>query len=265
MEAIHEITSSASTMELQAEQPPIGERIGMLADYTRRKKMTELTGIALLRQVIPDEFANQLALISLNWRRDKFAIGDIRNSLKAMVEEKLLPISAPDIDDFLADCINHEVEPRTVRYYAMIAYSFPEPIREQYDTLSHAHFAFAHSLGDDKALEALQMAKDRELTSGRVPSIAWLRSALNGYIYEQNSRMFSDNSEDIEPIYNDPSTSRCNCNLEPATDGWLIRLQKVVKFGIDHIDAVPIPSEARLKLSDLLSQVDSLLCQYIMV
>jgi hypothetical protein len=237
--------------------------------------MTELTGIALLRQVIPDEFANRLALISLNWRRDKFAIGDIRNSLKAMVEERLLPISAPDIDDFLADCINHEVEPRTVRYYSMIAYAFPESIREQYSTLSYAHFAFAHTLGADKALEALQMAKDRELTSGRVPSIAWLRSALNGYIYEQNSRMYNEDDlgglggmmlvqdDDLGGI-DDPGTSRCNCNLEPATPGWLIGLQRVIKFSINHIDNVPLNTDQRGELFNKLCEID-LLLQVIMV
>jgi hypothetical protein len=230
--------------------------------------MTELTGIALLRTVIPDEFANQLVLISINWRKDKFAIGDIRNSLKAMVEERLLPIAAPDIDDFLAETLSHEVEPRTIRYYAMIAYAFPDPVREKYSTLPHSHFAFAHTLGD-KALEALQMAKDKEDTNGKVPSVAWLRSALSGYLYEQNSRMFNDDLGGYgDKIVNDDDLGGAEPpqeESEPSTPGWLIGLQRAVEFGMRHIDAVPIPSEARLKLSDLLVQVDSLLGQYIMV
>jgi hypothetical protein len=230
--------------------------------------MTELTGIALLRTVIPDEFANQLVLISINWRKDKFAIGDIRNSLKAMVEERLLPIAAPDIDDFLAETLSHEVEPRTIRYYAMIAYAFPDPVREKYSTLPHSHFAFAHTLGD-KALEALQMSKDKEDTLGKVPSVAWLRSALSGYIYEQNSRTFDDLGENGFRIINDDDLGGAEPpiqdNREPVTPGWLIGLQRAVEFGMKHIDAVPIPSEARLKLNDLLVQVDSLLGQYIMV
>jgi hypothetical protein len=38
MVVIQEIILSASTMVLQMGQPPIGGRIGMLVDYTRREK-----------------------------------------------------------------------------------------------------------------------------------------------------------------------------------------------------------------------------------
>ena len=135
--------------------------------------MIDLTGIALLRTIIPDEFADKLMLIAFNWRKDKFAIGDIRNSLKAMVEERLLPIATPDIDDFLSECLSQEVEPRTIRYYAMISYMFPEPTREMYRSLPHTHFAYAHSFGDEKSIGVLQLAKDREQSTGKVPTVAW--------------------------------------------------------------------------------------------
>ena len=47
--------------------------------------------------------------------------------------------------------------------------------------------------------------------------------------------------------------------------GWLSGLQRVVKFSLDHIDATPLESGLKLKLIDLLGQVDSLLAQYAMV
>jgi hypothetical protein len=226
--------------------------------------MTDLTGIALLRTIIPDEFANQLVLISINWRKDKFAIGDIRNSLKAMVEERCLPIAVPDIDDFLAECLCHEVEPRTIRYYAMLSYAFSEPTREKYGMLSHSHFAFAQGFGD-KAEEVLQMASDKTQNSGKVPSVAWLRSAMNGYIYEKQSVDFPTFQDELavaddvnvpEPDINEP---------EPILAGWLAGLQRAVEFGIRNIDAAPMESELKGKLLNLLCQVDSLLGQAIMV
>jgi hypothetical protein len=231
------------------------------------KTMTELTGIALLRTVLPDEFSAQLGLIAYNWKRDKFAIGDIRNSLKAMVEERLLPIAAPDIDDFIAECLNHEIEPRTVRYYAMIAYAFPEPTREKYKSLSHAHYACANSYGDEKSISVLQLAKDREEITGKVPSCAWLRAAMNGYIYERASGDFITSLLPDEPVIEDdfmyiPSPEEPE---KPAFSGWLAGLGRVVKFSLEHIEAVPLESEAKLKLIDLLSQVDTLLNQYIIM
>jgi hypothetical protein len=228
--------------------------------------MSDLTGIALLRTVIPDEFANQLVLISINWRKDKFAIGDIRNSLKAMVEERLLPIAAPDIDDFLAECLNHEIEPRTIRYYALIAGAFGEPAREQFSYLPFSHFAFAQSLGDEKAVEALQMAKDKTENSGKVPSVAWLRSALNGYIYEQNSRMYNDDLGNAKPYIEDDLGGAPEPGMdEPKVEGWLSGLRRAVEFSIKHLDAAPLDSELKSKLLDLLCQVDTLLGQAVVV
>jgi hypothetical protein len=232
----------------------------------------ELTGIALLRTIIPDEFANQLVLISMNWRKDKFAIGDIRNSLKAMVEERLLPIAVPDIDDFLAECLSHEVEPRTIRYYAMIAYAFPDPVREKYNTLPHSHFAFAHIIGD-KALDVLQLAQDRETHSGKVPSVAWLRASMNGYLYEKQSAEFPIFQDDLGGsggmmLVQDDDLGGAESpqdKSEPAAPGWLIGLQRVVQFGMRNINAAPLPSEARLKLSDLLVQVSNLLEEYVVM
>lgn len=229
--------------------------------------MVELTGVALLQTVLPDEFAEQLGMIAYNWKRDKFAIGDIRNSLKAMVDERLLPISAPDIDDFLSECLNHEVEPRTVRYYAMLSYAFPEPTREVYKSLSHAHFALAHTYGGEKVIGVLQLAKDREDITGKVPSCAWLKAAYSGYIYERQSGDFPDSLLPSEPVIEDdymylPADEEPE---KPAFSGWLAGLGRVVKFSLEHIDAVPLESEAKLKLIDLLSQVDTLLNQYIIM
>lgn len=228
--------------------------------------MYELTGIALLRTMLPEEFTEQLRLIATNWRKDKFAIGDIRNSLKAMVGERCLPITTADIDEFLSDCLNHDVEPRTVRYYAMVADAFPYSVRDEFSTLSFAHFAFAQSFGKE-AKEVLFMAKDREETTGRVPSIDWLRAAHSGYIYEQQSGDFPTNmpfeapAPDVDlPPAPEPAPEP---ELEPV--GWLNGLHRAVRFSIDHIDAVPLQSEQRKRLLDLLAQVDSLLEQYIIV
>jgi len=230
--------------------------------------MTELTGIALLRTVLPDEFSAQLGLIAYNWKRDKFAIGDIRNSLKAMVEERLLPIAAPDIDDFIAECLNHEIEPRTVRYYAMVARMVAEPTREKYKSLSHAHYALANSYGDEKSISVLQLAKDKEEITGKVPSCAWLRAAMNGYIYERASGDFITSLLPDEPVIEDdfiylPADEEMITTTVQV--GWLSGLQRVVKFSLDHIDATPLESGLKLKLIDLLGQVDSLLAQYAMV
>lgn len=229
--------------------------------------MNELTGVALLRTVLPDEFAAQLGVIAYNWKRDKFAIGDIRNSLKAMVEERLLPICAQDIDDFLSECLNHEIEPRTIKYYAMIAYAFPEPTREMYQTLSHAHFALAHTYGEEKAMGVLQLAKDREQITGKIPSCAWLKAAYSGYIYERQSGDFPPSILPDELVIEDdymylPADEEPE---KPAFSGWLTGLCRVVKFSLEHIEAVPLESEAKLKLIDLLSQVDTLLGQYIIM
>lgn len=222
--------------------------------------MNELTGIALLRTVLPDEFAAQLGMIASNWKRDKFAIGDIRNSLKAMVDERLLPICAPDIDDFLSECLNHEVEPRTIRYYAMLSYAFPEPVREKYKSLSHAHFALANSYGDE-AEKILKLAKDREEISGKVPSREWLKAAYSGYIYERQSGDFPPSLFPNEPVIEE-DYMYLPADEEPEKlvfSGWLTGLHKAVRFGLEHIDAVPIESEVKLKLVDLLAQVDTLL------
>lgn len=229
--------------------------------------MMELIGVALLRAILPDEFSEQLRLIATNWKRDKFALGDIRNSLKAMVDERLLPIATPDIDDFLSECVNHEIEPRTIRYYAMIAYAFPEPVRSEYAMLPHSHFALAQSYGEKSKL-VLDLAKDRELVSGKVPSAAWLRAALSGYIYEQASGAFPTNDMPEPLTCYDEAAILCDDTTAPEgvkAAGWLTSLHRAVQFSINHIDAVPMESSLRMKLLDLLAQVDSLLGSYIIM
>lgn len=227
--------------------------------------MVELTGIALLRTIIPDEFAERLCLIAPNWRKDKFAIGDIRNSLKAIVEERMLPVAVTDIDDFLAECLLQEVEPRTIRYYAMIADSFPEPTRAQYSYLPFTHFAFAHSLERDKWDEVLKLSRDRTQNSGKVPSLAWLKAALSGYIYERQSGDFPSISDDEAVFSTQEGKTFDTSQAEDKKTGWLAGLHKAVEFAISHIDALPIESDKRNELLELLCKVESITGQYIMV
>jgi hypothetical protein len=223
--------------------------------------MTELTGVALLRTVLPDEFSSMLSRISSNWRKDKFAIGDIRNSLKAMVDERLLPICAPDIDDFLSECLNHEIEPRTVRYYAMIADAFSEPMRAEYSMLSHAHFACAHTFGS-KAELVLDLARDREFVSGKVPSCDWLRAAMSGYIYEKQSGEFPGSTLDAaDSAFDDtPNIPQDDSELaQPSVTGWLTGLRRAVQFAINNIESAPLDAEQRGELFNKLCEVDLLL------
>lgn len=231
--------------------------------------MSELTGKALLRLQVPDEFQDKLAQVAFNWKKDKFLIGDIRNSIKGIVGERMLPVSTPDIDDFIADCLNHEIEPRTVRYYAMLVDAFPIPVRDAYSILSHAHFAFAHSFAEDERIKVLDLARDRTEITGKVPSVDWLRAAYSGYIYERQSGDFPAFSGDL--TYAEPTVACADepaepePKEEPRATGWLSGLQRAVRFGIEHIEAVPLDSEQRMELLNLLARVDTLLGQYIMV
>ncbi len=221
--------------------------------------MAELAGIPLLRTILPDEFADKLALMADYWRRDKFTLGDMRNTLKAMVEERMLPISACDVDDFLADCLHHEVEPRTIRYYAMISYAFPDPVRDAYRSLPHSHFALAQSYGE-KAISVLDMSRDREVSTGRPPSVAWLRAANSGYIYEQNSKDAPEwISYDEEAPCPDCDIQRNYINEPEPVPGWVEGFYHSVEYALQHIDAVCIESEVRQRLRELLIEAEGIL------
>lgn len=144
------------------------------------------TGVSLLYQAIPDELQNDLIQIGENLSRDKWKIGDIANEIKQLTRERLLNCSIMDVYSFVAQLLRDEFSARTIEYYAGLSGFYDCNTREEFQPLSHSHFAYARQYGD-RRLEVLNLAMDTLAQTGKVPSVAQV-----DYIFNRRGETLQD-------------------------------------------------------------------------
>ena len=102
-----------------------------------------VTGVKLFLTIVPDNMRDTLLTLAARWRLDKWSIGDVTNTIKAVVEEHAYPIGVMDVYEGISILLNNEVSARTVRYYANVAAFYSEDFRDRYDPLPFSHFEYA--------------------------------------------------------------------------------------------------------------------------
>ena len=159
-------------------------------------EIMEKTGVAALKQAIPDEMQNCVISIGVRSSADKFTIGDIANSMKAIVREHGVDASVKDVYRFIAMLTSEDMSARLVEFYSGIALFCDYNMREKYDVLTFSHFAYARTWGD-YAEKVLEFMMNYFSAYQRPPSVAWVENNF------RNSTLYSGGEEIVECPFGD--------------------------------------------------------------
>lgn len=215
-------------------------------------------GLPLLSEIVPDEIMQALGVIAQNWKADRWTVGFIANELRRRVDADLLPVSAEDIYAWVAQGLNQEIEPRTVRYYAALEAFYAPEIRSKYSELPFSHFALAKSYGD--AWErVLSLANEQRNRTGRTPSAAWVGAAMGGMILHGDYQALSGDVVDLstEGDYIPVGSTGSYPLREGITVSAVVELFRKALTAIqDLLEKSPFAPEKREKLQGLLYEIE---------
>lgn len=213
-------------------------------------------GLPLLSEIAPDEIMQALGVIAQNWKADRWMVGYIANELRRRVDADLLPVSADDIYVWVAQGLNQEIEPRTVRYYAALEAFYAPEIRSKYSELPFSHFALAKSYGD--AWErALSLANEQRNRTGRTPSAVWVGAAMGGLIQHGDYQTLSGDVVDLSTESNFIPQNNIYPFRESVTVSAVVELFRKALTAIqDLLEKSPFAPEKREKLQGLLYEIE---------
>jgi len=97
------------------------------------------------KQIVSEEYQNQLMYWRDMFRIGQFNIGDIANDVIIDCAMRGIAVNHDRIDEAIGSFCGKTG--RTVRYYRETAGFFPKEIRRKYDMLPFSHFVFARTMG----------------------------------------------------------------------------------------------------------------------
>lgn len=200
-----------------------------MAESAKKNKVSDA-------DIVPEDYQNRL----MHWRSVStgvaFDIGDIANELCVMASKAGLPVTHDRVYSAVGRFCGKSG--RTVRYYAETSSFYDRGLRNLYDHLSFAHFVFARSVEDwravlDYASEKPQVSvkelrfifasgSDREPRHDMRPPVLWIEAD------DDDDRKCDECSSLIRPNGGPGRALRVVSNLAQAVDDCSLAIEEGV-------------------------------------